>query len=77
MILFIDLYPDTQFGLGMQNGLISYLQKPHFVERIGSVRYQFSQKHFGIRVQGVNDQVEKLLHLRLVFEFLHGSICCF
>ncbi|MNT34448.1 hypothetical protein D3C72_1704300 [compost metagenome] len=56
---------DLQFVIVAVQGVVIDRFKAQFVGRVGRVRNQFAQEDFLVRVQGMDHQVQHLLHFGL------------
>jgi len=73
LFLFVEKNIDTRIKRKPPEFLFRIGQKFELVERVGRVRYQFSEKDLLVRIERMNNQVEKLVNLGL--KLMPGHAC--
>ncbi len=51
--------------------LLGERQVVQLVERVGCIRYELAEKNLRMGIEGVNDQLQQLIHFGLKFAFGH------
>src|SRR5690606_2696058 len=66
----VEADPDSQFGVALIQSLILQRLEAQLVGGVGGVGDQLAQEDIPVAVEGVNHQVQKLLHLGLELQSL-------
>ncbi len=72
--VFIELQVDPRIKGERFISLVGKRQMPQFVERIRGIRNEFSQKDLRMRIERMNNELEKLTDFCLEFTFRHGCL---